>query len=72
MAHVARELARRLVEAGLGSAALAAAVIDVSAARAEAINAEGLRSQIEFLLEAYAPGEIEELAMRAADERRQA
>jgi thioredoxin-like negative regulator of GroEL len=62
MSQVARDLARRLVEAGIDAADLAAAVIDVAAARAEATNAEGLRAQVEFLLEAYGPGEIEELA----------
>lgn len=71
MAQLARGLARRLAAAGIDAAALAATVSDVSAPRAEAINAEGLRSQIEFLLETYAPAEIEEIALRATPAGRQ-
>jgi hypothetical protein len=34
----------------------------MATARAEAVNAEGLRAQIEYLLQAYGPSEIEQLA----------
>jgi hypothetical protein len=59
VSQIARDLARRLAEAEIGAAALAPIV---AAARAEAINTEGLQAQIEFLLEAYALGEIEAIA----------
>jgi hypothetical protein len=64
MSQIARDLARRLAAAGVNPAALAATVADVATARAEAVNAEGLRSQIEYLLETYGPGEIEAIATR--------
>jgi hypothetical protein len=65
MSQIARDLARRLAGAGIGAAALAPIVNDMAAARAEAINCEGLQSQIEYLLEAYGPGEIEDIARSA-------
>jgi hypothetical protein len=34
----------------------------MAAAHAEAVNAEGLRSQIEYLLSAFGSGEIEQIA----------
>jgi hypothetical protein len=62
MSGVASELAKRLAAAGVGSSALAQAVVDMAMANAESINREGIRSQIEFLLSAWGPGEIEKLA----------
>jgi hypothetical protein len=64
MGQVARDLARRLKVAGLGPAALSEAVVHVAAAHAEAVNSGGLRRQVEFLLEAYGPDEIETIARR--------
>lgn len=39
----------------------------MAAARADAINREGLEVQIAFLLEAYGPGEIETLVLRGRE-----
>ena len=64
MSPIARDLTRRLAEAGIEASALALAVNHVLAARAEAINAQGLRSQIEFLLGTYVPSEIEKSQRR--------
>jgi hypothetical protein len=66
MSQVSRDLERCLAAAGVEASALAPLVIDMSAARAEAINREGLRSQVEYLLETYGPGEIEAIALRAS------
>jgi hypothetical protein len=62
MSRTAAELALRLTAAGIQPAVLAPAVMDMAAARAEAVNIEGLRAQIEYLLEAYGPTEIERMA----------
>jgi hypothetical protein len=62
MSGIARDLARCLAAAGVDTVALAGAVRDVAAARAEAINGEGLQAQITYLLEAYGPSEIEAIA----------
>jgi hypothetical protein len=62
MSQIARDLARRLAAAGVDASALAALVTDIAAARAEAINREGLQAQIAYPLEAYGLGEIESLA----------
>jgi hypothetical protein len=43
-------------------------VNEVAAARADAINREGLKAQIAFLLEAYGPGEIERMAFNGQRE----
>lgn len=67
MSRNARDLARRLAAAGVDPLALAALVSDMTAARTEAINREGLEAQIAFLLEAYGPGEIETLALRSRE-----
>jgi hypothetical protein len=61
MSRIARDLARRLTAAGVDASVIAALVSDVGAARAEAINREGLQAQIAHLLEAYGPAEIEQL-----------
>jgi hypothetical protein len=63
MSRTARDLTRHLAEAGVDAAALAALVSDTAAARAEAINADGLHAQIAYLLETYGPGEIEAFAL---------
>lgn len=63
MSRVARDLARRLAAAGIEASALAAIVNEAAAVRADAINREGLKAQIAFLLEAYGPGEIERMAL---------
>ncbi len=63
MSRTVRDLARRLAAAGVDSSALAAAVSDLAAARAEAINSDGLQAQIAYLLEAYGPGDIEAVAL---------
>ncbi len=63
MSQATRDLARRLVAAGVDASVLAALVSDIAAARAEAINHEGLHAQIAYLLEFYGPGEIESLAL---------
>lgn len=65
MSQISRDLARRLVAAGVSTSALAPIVTDMAAARAEAINREGLQSQVEYLLEAYGPSEIEDIALRS-------
>lgn len=62
MSRIARDLARRLTAAGIDDRALAGTVADMAAARAEAVNSEGLQAQIAFLLEAYGPDEIEAIA----------
>jgi hypothetical protein len=62
VSRIARDLTRQLAEAGIEASALVLAGNHVLAARADAINAEGLRLQIEFLLETYGPSEIEEIA----------
>jgi hypothetical protein len=62
MSRTAAELAQRLSAAGIQPPVLASTVTDMAAARAEAVNTEGLRAQIEYLLEAYGPAEIERLA----------
>jgi hypothetical protein len=62
MSREAADLAERLNAAGIQPPALASTVMDMAASRAEAVNAEGLRSQIEYLLEAYGPAEIERIA----------
>jgi hypothetical protein len=62
MSRVARDLARRVAAAGIDASALIAVVNELAAARAEAINADGLQAQIAFLLEAYGPGEVERMA----------
>ena len=62
MSQVACDLARRLAAAGVDASVLAASVNDMTEARAEAINREGLLTQIAYLLEAYGPGETESLA----------
>jgi hypothetical protein len=62
MSQIARNLARRLVAAGLDASVLSVLVKDTAAARAEAINSEGLQAQIAYLLETYGPGEIESIA----------
>jgi hypothetical protein len=64
MSHRTAELARRLTEAGIQPSVLAPSVVDMAASRAEAVNAEGLRAQLEYLLEAYGPAEIERMAQR--------
>ena len=66
MSRVASDLANRLRAGGVTAAQLAPAVADKAAAEAEAINAEGLRAQIEYLLEVFGPGEIEEIATGTA------
>lgn len=63
MSRTARDLTRRLAEARVDAAALAALVNDMAAARADAINADGLQAQIGYLLESYDPGEIEAVAL---------
>ena len=63
MSRLARDLARRLTSAGIGSLALAAFVNDMALAREEAMNSEGLQAQISYLLEAYGHGEIESFAL---------
>jgi hypothetical protein len=63
MSGTTRDLARRLAAAGVDSSALVPAVNDLAAARAEAINTDGLQAQISFLLEAYGPSEIEAVAL---------
>ena len=50
--------------AGVDPSVLAALVNEMATARAEAINQEGLRAQITYLLEAYGPSEIESIAFR--------
>ena len=65
MSRTATELAGRLTEAGIQSSILTSTVVDMAASRAEAVNAEGLRAQIEYLLEAYGPAEIERIAGQA-------
>jgi hypothetical protein len=62
VSQIARDLARRLTVAGVDASVFAALVNHMAAARAEAINHEGLQAQIAYLLEAYGPGEIETLA----------
>ena len=62
MSQIATELTRRLAAAGVEPSALAPTVADMAAAHAEAVNAEGLRSQIEYLLSAFGSGEIEQIA----------
>ena len=62
MSRIAAELTRRLAAADIQTSVLAGAVTDMATARAEAVNAEGLRAQIEYLLQAYGPSEIEQLA----------
>ena len=62
MSQITRDLARRLAAAGVDASVLAPHVSDMTAARAEAINHEGLQAQIACLLEAYGRGEIESLA----------
>lgn len=70
MSRIARDLARRLVVAGVDASILDAPVNDMAAARADAINRKGLDAQIAYLLEAYGPGQIETLALgdRPAEE----
>jgi hypothetical protein len=63
MSRMVRDLARRLTAAGIGESALAATVNELAAARAQAINSEGLQAQIAHLLEAYGPDEIEAIAL---------
>jgi hypothetical protein len=63
MSRTARDLARRLAEAEVDAAALAVLVNDMAAARAAAINADGLQAQIGYLLESYGAAEIEHLAL---------
>jgi hypothetical protein len=63
MSQIARDLARRLTAAGVDATALAVLVNDMAAARAEAVNREGLQAQTAYLLEAYGPGEIESFAL---------
>lgn len=63
MSRLARHLARRLATAGIDASALAALVSEMAAARAEAINSEGLQAQIAYLLEAYGPGDIDAIAL---------
>jgi isopentenyl diphosphate isomerase/L-lactate dehydrogenase-like FMN-dependent dehydrogenase len=63
MSRIARDLVRRLAAAGVDASVLAVLVSDMTEARAEAINHEGLQAQIAYLLEAYGPGEIETLAL---------
>ena len=63
MSRVARDLAPSLTAAGIGESVLAATVNAMAAARAEAINTQGLPAQIAYLLEAYGPDEIAALAL---------
>jgi hypothetical protein len=63
MSRIARDPARRLAAGGVDASGLTALVSDMAAARAEAINHEGLEAQIAYLLEAYGCGEIEHLAL---------
>jgi hypothetical protein len=62
MSRIARDPARHLAAGGVDASGLTALVSDM-AARAEAINHEGLEAQIAYLLEAYGCGEIEHLAL---------
>jgi hypothetical protein len=63
MSRVARDLARRVAAAGIDASALAAVVNEVAAARADAINREGLEAQVAYMLEAYGPGGIGAVAL---------
>lgn len=62
MKRIARNLARQLAAAETDAEALAALVSDMAVARGEAINRKGLQAQVEYLLKACGPGEIESLA----------
>jgi hypothetical protein len=46
---------------------LAQAVNDTAVARAEAINREGLRLQVDYMLETHGPGEIEAVVRNRAN-----
>jgi hypothetical protein len=58
MASAARLLAKQLSAAGVGPDALRQAVIEMSAARADAINQDGLEAQCAYLLECFGPNEL--------------
>jgi hypothetical protein len=63
MSRLTRDLARRLAAAGVDASTLAKKVSDLASCRAAAINREGLQAQIDFVLEAYGPCEIEAIAL---------
>ncbi|MGH7122116.1 MAG: hypothetical protein ACREFP_24500 [Acetobacteraceae bacterium] len=63
MSRISDERARHLAVAGVEDSVLAALVADTAAARAAAINREGLQVRITYPLEADRSGEIESLAI---------